>query len=787
MADNFYARYAGFGASGLGSGVTSLNGETGALTLTAGTGIAITTPTSSTIQIASTSAGDVTLGAFGSTPNANGLTLTGQVLNMEPADGTHPGGLSITTQTIAGNKSFTGTTSTHDILAGTDDTYNIGAASGVTRFKNGYFSSTLSVGVYPPAGGQSVAALVNGSSPKLLLYAGGSNAYQVASDGGGLQLQNTGTAVSILDITGTSFAFKNENTGVQYFGGNATTVTALGNLAAANLSGTNTGDVTLGTANGLSLTGQVLSLGTSSASTTGALTSTDWSTFNSKQAAGNYITALTGDATASGPGSAALTLATVNANVGSFGSSTAIPSLTVNAKGLVTAASTNVVIAPAGTLTGTTLAANVVFSSLTTVGTIGTGVWQGTPLVVSFGGTGLVNILAHNVLVGNGTSAITVVQPAATSGVALISQGSSSDPAFGTVQIAGGGTGAVTKAAGFDALSPMTTGGDIIYGGASGTGTRLANGSAGQFLTSSGTTVAPTWTTGFSNPLTTTGDIIYGVSSTPTRLAGNITATKEYLSQTGNGSVSAAPAWAQVATADLSGTISSAQVVTATFTAPTSQIFTSGTAQTYTTPTSPRTPLYLRVRLWGGGGGGAGSGSASSSSNGANGVATTFKKADDSVTYGSAGGGNGAAWAGGSPTGGTSSVASATQLAATTGSSGGSGHYQGSLPTISLAGGNGGGTSLGGAGGSTFGGAAGSNAATNTGSGGGGGGGNAVAGSYSGAGGGAGGFVELIITSTNATYHYTVGGGGAAGSAGTSGFGGGTGAAGLLIVEEFYQ
>jgi hypothetical protein len=45
----------------------------------------------------------------------------------------------------------------------------------------------------------------------------------------------------------------------------------------------------------------------------------------------------------------------------------------------------------------------------------------------------------------------------------------------------------------FNNLSPMTTGGDLIYGGASGAGTRLANGSAGQVLTSAGTTAAPTW------------------------------------------------------------------------------------------------------------------------------------------------------------------------------------------------------------------------------------------------------------------------------------------------------
>ena len=42
----------------------------------------------------------------------------------------------------------------------------------------------------------------------------------------------------------------------------------------------------------------------------GYLSSTDWNTFNDKQASGNYITALSGEATASGPGSAAVTLST---------------------------------------------------------------------------------------------------------------------------------------------------------------------------------------------------------------------------------------------------------------------------------------------------------------------------------------------------------------------------------------------------------------------------------------------------------------------------------------------
>lgn len=56
-----------------------------------------------------------------------------------------------------------------------------------------------------------------------------------------------------------------------------------GFIFAPNLAGVNTGDVTIGTANGLSLVNQALSLGLSSASTIGALSSSDWSTFNNKQ------------------------------------------------------------------------------------------------------------------------------------------------------------------------------------------------------------------------------------------------------------------------------------------------------------------------------------------------------------------------------------------------------------------------------------------------------------------------------------------------------------------------
>jgi hypothetical protein len=58
----------------------------------------------------------------------------------------------------------------------------------------------------------------------------------------------------------------------------------------------------------LSIAANAISISQANTTTNGYLSSTDWNTFNNKQAAGNYITALTGEATASGPGSASVTL-----------------------------------------------------------------------------------------------------------------------------------------------------------------------------------------------------------------------------------------------------------------------------------------------------------------------------------------------------------------------------------------------------------------------------------------------------------------------------------------------
>jgi hypothetical protein len=107
---------------------------------------------------------------------------------------------------------------------------------------------------------------------------------------------------------------------------------------------------------------------------------------------------LTGDATAtlssvdgSAAVSAALTLATVNSNVGSFGSTTVIPVITVNAKGLITAVST-------ATISGSI---SVTGGDLTLSGNTGTAITNATLATVnsnvgSFGSSTSVPVVTVN-------------------------------------------------------------------------------------------------------------------------------------------------------------------------------------------------------------------------------------------------------------------------------------------------------------------------------------------------------------------------------------------------------
>jgi hypothetical protein len=110
--------------------------------------------------------------------------------------------------------------------------------------------------------------------------------------------------------------------------------------------------------------------------------------------------------------------------------------------------------------------------------------------IVRYNGTGTFDAVTatnHNLLIGATSNGITNVVPSATSGVPIISQGASSDPAFGTMTVAGGGTGGTSFTA-YNILAAGTTS-TGAFQNVSGTGT------SGQVLTSNGAAALPTWQT----------------------------------------------------------------------------------------------------------------------------------------------------------------------------------------------------------------------------------------------------------------------------------------------------
>ena len=122
----------------------------------------------------------------------------------------------------------------------------------------------------------------------------------------------------------------------------------------------------------------------SSASSDGWLSSTDWSTFNSKQPAGTYVTSVTGTApvVSSGGTTPAISMAAATGSVNGYLTST--DWTTFNSKQAALVSGSNI-----KTVNGTTLLGSG------DLGTIG----------VAYGGTGLTTLTAARIPYGNGTSA----------------------------------------------------------------------------------------------------------------------------------------------------------------------------------------------------------------------------------------------------------------------------------------------------------------------------------------------------------------------------------------------
>lgn len=132
-------------------------------------------------------------------------------------------------------------------------------------------------------------------------------------------------------------------------------------------------------------------------------------------------------------------------------------------------------------------------TSITTLGTIATGVWNGTAVGVAFGGTGLASYAVGDLIYASGATTLSKLADVAT-GNALISGGVGVAPSWGKIALTTHISGVLPVANGGTNIASYAVG-DLIYASGATTLAKLADVAAGSYLRSGGVTTAPLWST----------------------------------------------------------------------------------------------------------------------------------------------------------------------------------------------------------------------------------------------------------------------------------------------------
>ena len=239
------------------------------------------------------------------------------------------------------------------------------------------------------------------SQAVITLFSNLVNAGATSGGGGVSPVSSVNGQVGAVNITPDDL---NDSTTVHKF------VTANDLVNLSNLSGINTGDVTIGIANGLSLSGQQLSLQLATSTQTGALSPTDWVIFYNKQSALGFtpenVANKSTDITLGGGSPSTTLYPTQSAVAGYISTSVSTNNITGGSAFFITITGTNI-FGKSVSLISTTGSTSFIATSITTNGLLTSGGLSTYNIFAETGSVSINNLSGDSMTIGVNTWNIT--------------------------------------------------------------------------------------------------------------------------------------------------------------------------------------------------------------------------------------------------------------------------------------------------------------------------------------------------------------------------------------------